>query len=142
MTREEFLRIMPNASESTIRRTLQHYAQYEHRRAVAAISNPESEPQARPLEPRGKTQKNRRRGPAYLVTFISVRVRELDDDNLIGGCKPLRDAVAEHLGLADDKKSIKFAYGQVVSPGEQGTIVMIEKLKNKKGQFYGKRNLN
>ena len=123
MTPDELKKYFPGASASTIKRNA--YAP-----ALATIPSPKPQQEARPLEPRRKAQKAGTRSPAFLVTIISLRNRELDDDNFIGGCKPLRDAVAEHLGCPDSKKFIRFHYCQVVSSTKcPGTIVMIERLK-------------
>ena len=62
------------------------------------------------------------------VTLISFRKRELDDDNLIGGFKPLRDAIARWLGLDDNQRVIDWQYGQVETKGRAGTAVNIEKI--------------
>ena len=121
MTRRDLQLQFPSASRAFLDRNADD--------PMAAVSNRDSEHGAgRALGEANKRPKSGKGSPSYRVTFISVRARELDDDNLIAGCKQLRDAVAAHLGLADDKKSIRFHYGQVVSAGEQGTIVMIEKI--------------
>ena len=69
-----------------------------------------------------------RHGPYVRVALISFRARELDRDNLIGGLKPLRDAIARWLGLDDSDRVIEWEYGQQVTKGRHGTAVRIEKL--------------
>ena len=75
-----------------------------------------------------KRAKKRRSSTKPWVTIISLRAgTPLDRDNLIGGCKSLRDAIAEELGLDDAEKYIKWSYYQlrVESRVEEGTIVKI-----------------
>ena len=60
------------------------------------------------------------------ITLVNFRHRELDRDNLIGGCKPLRDAIALWLGMDDSEKFIDWNYAQVQTRGEQGVAVKIE----------------
>lgn len=59
------------------------------------------------------------------VTLIAVRQKRLDDDNLAGGFKALRDAIAESLGIDDGDERIEWIYRQQVGPKPHGTIVMI-----------------
>lgn len=67
-------------------------------------------------------------GPILRVTLISFRSRLLDSDNLAGGFKPLRDAIARWLGLDDSDKIIEWECGQILTRGKQGTAVRIERL--------------
>jgi hypothetical protein len=50
----------------------------------------------------------------------------MDSDNLIAGLKPLRDAVALHLGLDDADRYIDWAYAQVTTTGPVGVVVLIK----------------
>ena len=59
------------------------------------------------------------------VTLIAVRQKRLDDDNLAGGFKALRDAIAESLCIDDGDERIEWVYRQQVGPKPHGTIVMI-----------------
>jgi len=66
-------------------------------------------------------------GP-WIVRIQRQGKRELDFDNLVGGCKELRDAIAEDLlGRAGDaeKDGIRFEYAQKISKTETDTIVEI-----------------
>ena len=65
---------------------------------------------------------------AIVVSLISCRRRELDDDGNVAALKPLRDAIAESLGLDDADKRIRFEYGQLETRTEQGVIVKISRL--------------
>lgn len=47
-----------------------------------------------------------------LITFVRRASRRLDDDNLAGGCKGPRDAVAEWLGVDDGSRRLIWAYDQ------------------------------
>jgi hypothetical protein len=63
-------------------------------------------------------------GGSPRVTIVVFRRRLVDDDNLIGGCKYLRDAVAASLRVDDGK--IEWEYHQVKTAGRTGTAVKIE----------------
>ena len=62
-----------------------------------------------------------------VVSLVVFRRTPLDDDNLTGGLKWLRDAIAKSLGIDDGDKRIQFEYGQIVTRGREGTAVKIEK---------------
>ena len=68
-----------------------------------------------------------RSAPQLLITLISLRGRRLDGDNLAGGFKPLRDAIAARLGVDDGDGRIEWEYGQVVSSRVE-TLVVIRSL--------------
>jgi len=63
---------------------------------------------------------------SVVVSLVSYRRKELDSDNLVGGLKPLRDAIANSIGIDDGDKRIRFEYGQIVTTGHEGTMVKIE----------------
>ena len=74
---------------------------------------------------------NERRGRKSRVVLVVTIVRvgkELDDDNLQGACKGLRDAVAKSLAVDDRDKRVRWEYGQVQSGGRKGCIVKFELL--------------
>ena len=60
------------------------------------------------------------------VSLIVCSRRELDDDNLRGSLKPLRDAIADTLGIDDGDKRIRFEYGWHETKGEEGVMVKVE----------------
>lgn len=74
-------------------------------------------------------QKSGARSLEIVVTFTTHRARELDDDNAVGSLKPLRDAIAEHIGIDDGDKRVRWQYAQVVTKGKEGVHVTIERLK-------------
>jgi hypothetical protein len=55
-----------------------------------------------------------------LVRITRVSPRRLDDDNLSGGCKELRDAIAALLGRKDDSENsgLEFRYAQEIGTPE------------------------
>lgn len=63
-----------------------------------------------------------------LVRLVRVSPRELDDDNLRGALKHVRDEVAAQLGLPDDRDPrVRWDYGQRKGkPGEKAVVVEIE----------------
>lgn len=68
-----------------------------------------------------------KRGPGrVVVSFICFRSRSCDDDNLQFGCKWLRDAVANSLGIDDGDKRFRWQYGQLQTNGPEGVTVTIQ----------------
>lgn len=60
------------------------------------------------------------------VTLVVHRRRLLPDhDNLIGGCKHLRDAIAAWLGLDDADRCVAWEYAQIATAGAEGVVVSI-----------------
>ncbi len=63
------------------------------------------------------------------VTITRLGRRVLDRDNLQGGAKHLRDAIANSLGRDDaERHGIEWCYNQVQTRGPVGTLVQIEQL--------------
>ena len=62
------------------------------------------------------------------ITITRRSPRPLDDDNLVGGCKQLRDAIAEMLGRRGDaeKDGLEWEYRQ--EKGEKMTVITIEEI--------------
>lgn len=60
------------------------------------------------------------------VTFIVFGRRPLDLDNLVGGCKHLRDAIAAWIGRDDSERFITWDYALKVTEGKEGVAVKIE----------------
>ncbi len=62
-----------------------------------------------------------------VVTITRIAPRRLDDDNAIGGCKAVRDAIAEWLGIDDGSEQVAWRYGQERGrPREYACRVRIE----------------
>ena len=61
-----------------------------------------------------------------VVSLLGLRRRTLDDDNFVGACKHLRDAIAASIGIDDGDKRIKFQYQQLQTKGLEGVLVHIE----------------
>jgi hypothetical protein len=62
--------------------------------------------------------------PVLVVTLTRVGPRELDDDNLAGACKGVRDAVAAAMRIDDGSKLITWKYEQ--EKGDYAVRVRIE----------------
>ena len=76
----------------------------------------------------GKPSK-RSQGPrSVVVSLVRYGRRKLDDDNLAGSFKPLRDAIASSLGIDDGDPRMRWEYGQIETRGQCGTAVRIESL--------------
>lgn len=76
-----------------------------------------------------KKQKKRSPRLEIVVTMSAHRGRILDDDNNVGSLKPLRDAIADGLGIDDGDPAIKFCCSQIQTRGREGVLVTIERLK-------------
>ena len=62
-----------------------------------------------------------------VVTLTRYSAGTLDDDNLRGALKAVRDGIADALGVPDNDPRIYFAYGQASSPrGSYAVHVRIE----------------
>lgn len=92
---------------------------------VGGVGKPFSQPNlAQALD---RSRKAGKAGAVCLViSLIRFGRRSLDSDNLAGGLKPLRDAIAQTLGVDDGAACIRWEYGQVETQGQQGTMVKIE----------------
>jgi hypothetical protein len=94
---------------------------------VGGVEKPLPQPNpARALDSGRKARKTSPQG--MVISLVSYRSRLLDSDNLQGGLKPLRDAIAATLGFDDGHSAVRWEYGQVESRGEQGTAVKIQVL--------------
>ncbi len=113
---------LTNASEATKRRNPQLFG------ALAGLPNPISKPEGGTALVT-KTRRTHRRisRVKVRVSIVSVRRRLLDSDNLVAGAKQIRDVIAEKLESSDAEGSgIEWAYHQILSRWEQGTIVKLE----------------
>lgn len=63
------------------------------------------------------------RGP-LVITLTRIGKRKLDDDNLRGACKSVRDGVADFLGVNDADPRIEWKYEQ--EKGEYAVRIRIE----------------
>lgn len=80
------------------------------------------------LVPRPKAEPRRQERLGVVVTITSYRRRLLDEDNLIAGCKSLRDGIAASLGVDDADGRVKFECRQQQTDGAEGTLVMISRV--------------
>jgi len=68
--------------------------------------------------------------PPLFIRITRIGAKPLDKDNLAGGCKPVRDGVADGLGLKDDAEStgLSWVYEQRRgAPKEYGCIIEVER---------------
>lgn len=62
-----------------------------------------------------------------VVTMTRMSAGELDDDNLQGACKAIRDGIADAYGLADNDAGFQWRYHQErVKRGRFGVRIQIE----------------
>jgi len=113
--------IPKNVSESVRRRNPHLYGP-----VVGAVATSQSKQTAIPALDRGIQKRQKGKGSVVLIiTLITCRFRALDDDGNVSALKPLRDAIANSLGLDDGDSRIRWEYGQTETRGEQGVIVKI-----------------
>lgn len=113
---------IPHGSESFRRLNLHLYG-------VGGLETKKPEPASAPaLARQPRKHKGGKTGLHYIVTFVSHRIHLLDDDNLVGSCKALRDAVSKELGLDDGDSQIHWQYFQLETRGREGVVVTIERL--------------
>lgn len=73
-----------------------------------------------------KPDKLSKRGlPVVAVSIVVFRRVAIDDDNNVGACKALRDAIAVSLGVNDRDSRVRWEYGQVETRATTGTLVKI-----------------
>lgn len=62
--------------------------------------------------------------PAFpcIIRLIRIAPRELDDDNLAGGFKSVRDGIADWLGIDDRDPRVKWRYGQTKGKPKQYAV--------------------
>lgn len=98
----------------------------QHLRALGAVENHQRE--RHPLSTlvqESNGQHQRKTSVGICITLVSFRHKELDDDNLSTGFKPLRDAIATSLGVDDADKRLLWEVRQVVTKGAEGTQVLM-----------------
>lgn len=91
-----------------------------------AAAQPKPAPKA--LVKAARQHSGRKNRVDVVVTLIAARRRLCDDDNNVASFKPLRDAIAESIGIDDGDPRLCWQYGQVESKGRQHSIVNIELL--------------
>lgn len=57
-----------------------------------------------------------------IVTLTRIAPRGLDDDNLRGACKALRDGIADKLGIDDRDPRVEWRYAQ--AKGKPASVVV------------------
>jgi len=78
-----------------------------------------------PLVNRPRTQSGRKSRVVIVVEIISIRRGRCDEDNIISGAKPLRDAIARSLAVDDGDRRIEWEYRTIQTRGHPGTQVLI-----------------
>jgi hypothetical protein len=61
-----------------------------------------------------------------VISMVGHRRQLLDDDNFVGACKHLRDAIAASLGMDDADPRLRWEYGQFETRGAEGVVVKIQ----------------
>ncbi len=79
-------------------------------------------------------------GPLLVVTLTRVSPRQMDDDNLRGALKGVRDQVASALGVDDRSKLVRWDYEQ--EKGEPAVDVTVEECRQSVQQFTTEEGRN
>jgi len=74
----------------------------------------------------GKSVSLKRPTLPVVVTITRLAPRKLDDDNAIAGCKSVRDAIAECLGVDDADPRVTWRYAQEKSKTYAVRIEIVE----------------
>ena len=73
-------------------------------------------------------------GSPLVVTITRIAPRELDDDNLAGSAKHVRDGIADALGIDDRDSRVRWRYEQAKgighSRGMYSCAVRVEEMSN------------
>lgn len=76
--------------------------------------------------PARRKKGNRRKRPAELIVTMTAHMpRYFDDDNLAGALKPVRDELAEWLGVDDGDRRVMWECDQTLTRGRPGVCVVI-----------------
>lgn len=120
LTADELKRLLPGISKDCLRLSAAAVGA-----VVPAIGKQDPSPALVRKSPR---KSKSTRGTCLVVSLIACRRRVLDGDNAIGGFKVLRDAIASRLGVDDADPVVRWEYGQIETQGQQGTIVLIQRV--------------
>jgi hypothetical protein len=97
---------------------------------------PAAQPKQVVARPLGSPNEERKKVPRRVgkgsvecvVTMVRYCARLLDDDNLAGSFKPMRDAIAKYLNVDDADPRVRWECGQVETRGAQGVSVKISRV--------------
>jgi hypothetical protein len=105
-----------------------------HTPRLGAVGAAEHREPARTLERKAPTRRSRKalvdkggRPETTAITMTAHLHRDMDDDNLANALKPLRDAIADWLGVDDGDRSLRWECGQVRTFSQEGVSVRISK---------------
>jgi hypothetical protein len=116
-----------------VRWTLADLERYRQRTGLGAVAtrSPERIPEpARALEPDNRlVPLLADPGGTLTVRLVRVGGRRMDVDNLAGGFKPLRDAIAAAFGRQSDSEASGWRWEYDQEPGESGTRIEISQQK-------------
>lgn len=75
-------------------------------------------------------------GHPLRVTITRIAPRQLDDDNLAGSAKHVRDGIADALGIDDRDMRVQWMYGQMAGGvGRYSCMVRIDAMKLMRGEM-------
>lgn len=113
------------ALNAKLRRRIEQADREQNVRALGGLSAADRKQNAvvKPAQGDGDEKRGANR---VVVSFVCFRARPCDDDNLQFGCKWLRDAVANSLGIDDGDERFKWQYGQLQTNGPEGVTVTVQ----------------
>ncbi len=95
-----------------------------HLFGLGAVETGEPQPDPAPALERSAPARDGRETRVEVCLVAHLR-RPLDDDNLTGALKPLRDAIAATLGLDDADPRLRWHCLQVPTKGQEGVQVTL-----------------
>ena len=113
------------ANQLLIAQAIKKHGPHAYIHALGPVGDPQSQPDqasgalVRKLSPHEEGQDR----VGVCVTIVRFGHSKMDEDNLIAGAKPLRDAIAKSLELDDADERIIWLYRQVIGGGRCGTLV-------------------
>lgn len=79
---------------------------------------------------KGTAERSEEKGFRWIVVLTRVAPRRLDDDNLAGRFKAVRDEIARQLGIDDGSSRIAWVYSQTKGePGETAVLIEVRVLE-------------
>ena len=97
----------------------------QHRQPARALDK--KTPAKRSRQVRRPRVNIRDRAPLITVTMTAHLFTRMDDDNLANALKPLRDELAEWIGVDDADGRVRWEPRQVETRGSQGVAVRVER---------------
>lgn len=97
----------------------------QHREQARALERKAQAPRSRPNG--GQKRRSKHQAPVLTVTMIAHIPTAMDGDNLANALKPVRDEIADWIGVDDGDSRIRWEAGQVETRGAIGVAIIISR---------------